>query len=133
MEVEISILNDSSAVRVEQYKIFTIDSASKTSNFEHIPDYWDLLLDFNYEGKRYQIPIDSLVHSVMVINNEKSSGNCNQMIYWTGCDAMRIFNHGNGCIEMNYVIINCCVESRACLVFEGNRTHPFKYKDLDDK
>lgn len=124
---QIFVYEDESLNKVEVCKIGLIDSLAESDVFKGIAKRWTLLLEFTYNSKNYQIPIDSSVKSIILVPNNNAEGACSTILHWTACDVLTFHEHGNGCTEMNSVIFNRCDTTGSIEHIDGSRRTPFYY------
>ncbi len=127
--VEVNIYQDSAYLNISNFKIVDIKEFKRDKKYKGISRNWTHLIEFEFQSKTYQIPIDQNVHTITVIDNKQSEGFCNRLTYWTSFDSVRVSEHGNGCTHMNDVIINDQKKPSPSIVFHGIRVIPFNYKD----
>lgn len=126
-EITIVIYNDSTAFSISNYEILDIEQVSNSRRFHNIPEKWTHYVRFVYQSKYFEIPIDSKVHFITVIDNPKASGFCSRITYLTPPCLSKTSEHGNNCKEMNEVFFNDPVYSKPDLRIDGVRTIPFNY------
>ena len=124
----IKVYQDSIFIDIDNFKIISIDHDFTSLGFENLPSRWSMFLILEYNSKTYKVPLDSNVYSIAILPNIKAEGKCNRVTYWTACDAVTVFEHGNGCTDMNDIAFNYCVKEDAYTIIEGVRAIPFHYE-----
>lgn len=125
---QIKVYQDSIFIDIDNFKIISIDPDFTSLGFENLPSRWSMFLIVEYNSKTYKVPLDSNVRSIAILPNIKSEGICNRVTYWTACDAVTIYEHGNGCTNMNDIVFNHCIKEDAYTIIEGVRAIPFYYE-----
>lgn len=125
---QIQVYQDSVFIDIDNFKIISIDPDFSSLGFENLPSRWTMFLILEYNSKIYKVPLDSNVYSIAILPNIQSEGMCNRVTYWTACDAVTVYEHGNGCTNMNDIVFNYCVKEGAYTIIDGVRVIPFYYK-----
>ena len=77
--VEINIFQNSSYLEIEAYQLRTIKEFKKDKTYRGISKKWTHLLEFEFQSKIYQVPIDQRVRTLTLIDNPKAEGFCNRL------------------------------------------------------
>jgi hypothetical protein len=128
-DITVRVYQDSVCHSVNEFKILERESFEKNERYKGISKQWTHMISFNFGTKNFQVPIDIYVRSITLIDNELADGYCNRVTYWTASDAVRIYEHGNGCTDMNDFVINDKKNVEPSLIMEGIRVVPYDYDE----
>lgn len=126
--LDVRLLADSSDIPIYTYQILEIDSFKNKPEFNGIPDQWVDMLYVSLLDDEFFIPLNSSAKSVVISIDSKAYGYCNRILWWSACDRLEIYEHGNGCRYMNTITVNGCNDGHSGLILDGTRVVPFYYE-----